>query len=278
MAQWSASGVAHGTKAAHRVHDAACACRVQVPPLAAGACRTLHMERIEAQGCQWLIAGLAVATAMRRQARQSSNRRGPQLRTALQATGSASGTQADSTSGTAQGSDELSPARAAIGKRLRDRLADGISAQESEVDAVPTDSQRWIQREEVDLNGIDPLNCIIGSFPVAAVSYGFWVLTGTFAQYFVENPVQTEFYPVERLSIALQTIAVGLSSLAAGIFGVTALGLFLLGCRILFGVATGELDPSKESATQFRRSTAERVADVLTKDPIDVAKEMRKRS
>jgi len=168
-------------------------------------------------------------------------------------------------------------ARAKLGRRLRDRLADGIAAQEREVEPVPTEEQKWIQREDVDLNGIDPLTCIVGAFPVAALSYGFWILTSTFAGYFVENPVQTEFYPVERLSIALQTVAVGLSSLAAGIFGVTALGLMLLGFRVLFGVLTGELDPNKESTTPMRRSTAERVADVLTKDPIDVAKEMSRR-
>jgi len=241
----------------------------------------MHAESVQKPGTQWAIASVAAALIGRRHVRHIiSTRRGFQLRssarTALSAT--ASGAQADSPSTDGERGDEISPARAAIGKRLRDRLADGIAAQESEVDAVPTDSQRWIQREDVDLNGIDPLTCITGAFPVAAVSYGFWVLTGTFAQYFVENPVKTEFYPVERLSIALQTIAVGLSSLAAGIFGVTALGLFLLGCRVLFGVATGELDPNKESSTQFRRSTAERVADVLTKDPIDVAKEMRKRT
>ena len=36
----------------------------------------------------------------------------------------------------------------------------------------------------------------------------------------------------------------GVSSLASGSFGVIGLGIFLLGLRVAYGVATGELDPT----------------------------------
>eukprot|EP00449_Zooxanthella_nutricula_P054339 CAMPEP_0198557506 /NCGR_PEP_ID=MMETSP1462-20131121/88767_1 /TAXON_ID=1333877 /ORGANISM="Brandtodinium nutriculum, Strain RCC3387" /LENGTH=77 /DNA_ID=CAMNT_0044288293 /DNA_START=1 /DNA_END=231 /DNA_ORIENTATION=+ len=75
--------------------------------------------------------------------------------------------------------------------------------------------------QEVDLNGVDPTTCILGSLPVAALSYSFWTFTGTAAQYFVSHPIETDFYPAQRLGAVFQTAMVGLLSLAAGIFGFT---------------------------------------------------------
>merc|ERR1712187_414682 len=100
------------------------------------------------------------------------------------------------------------------------------------------------------------------------MSYGFWVLTQSSAEWFLTHPIETEFYPVQRLGIAFQTAVVGLSSLAAGIFGFSALGILLLGLQVAVGVATGELDPNKKSDEQARQTTAERVRDFLTEDPV----------
>lgn len=135
---------------------------------------------------------------------------------------------------------------------------------------MPTDDQKRIVQTDVDLNGIDYSTAILGSFPTAALSYGAWIFTGKAAEYFVTHPVETEFYPVQRLAIAVQTVTVGLSSLAAGIFGCTALGLFFLGLRVAAGVASGELDPTAAQTVE-RTSTAERVRDFMTQDPVEVA-------
>lgn len=157
-----------------------------------------------------------------------------------------------------------------MGRRLRERLADSIAAQEAQVEAVPSDDQKRIVQQEVDLNGIDPIACVVGAAPTAALSYGFWTFTGSAAEWFVTHPIESDFYPVQRLGAAFQAAVVGLSSLAAGIFGFTALGIFLLGVRVALGVASGELDPSKQSAEPPRQTTAERVRDIFTKDPVEV--------
>jgi len=178
----------------------------------------------------------------------------------------------------AQGESKLEQQRAGLGRRLRERLADSIAMQEAQVQAVPTEDQKRIVRKEVDLNGIDPVTCLFGSIPVAGLSYGFWTLTGSAAEWFLAHPIETEFYPVQRLGVAFQTAVVGLSSLAAGIFGFTALGLFLLGLRVAFGAATGELDPTRESTEPQRQTTAEQVRDLFTKDPVEVVMAKRRRA
>lgn len=170
------------------------------------------------------------------------------------------------------------PPSSGLGRRLRDRLVDRIAAQEAEVEPVPREDQKRIVTQPQDLNGIDPVTCVLGSVPVAALSYGFWTLTGASAEWFVTHPIESEFYPVQRLGIAFQTAVVGLSSLAAGIFGFTALGIFLLGLRVFVGMAKGELDPNKASTGPQRQTTAEKVRDIMTKDPVEVVMAKRRQA
>jgi len=165
-----------------------------------------------------------------------------------------------------------------LSKRLRDRLADRIATQEAQVEPLPREDQKRIVTKAQDLNGIDPWTCVLGSVPVAGLSYGFWTLTGAAAEWFVTHPIESDFYPVQRLGIAFQTAVVGLSSLAAGIFGFTALGIFLLGLRVFVGIAKGELDPNKVTTTPQRQTTAEKVRDIMTKDPVEVVMAKRRQA
>lgn len=192
----------------------------------------------------------------------------------------ASAAAAEAAEGPDDGEDQAAKAPQAKGftrpSSLRERLQRDIDSQASGV-VVPRPDQKIIVQEEVDLNGIDWVTCILGSIPTFAISYGMWTFTGRSAEYFVEHPVDTDFYPAQRLGIVFQTAIVGLSSLAAGIFGFTALGIFLLGIRVAFGVFTGELDPNKQDTAAPRQSTAEKVRDILTRDPVDVVMENRRK-
>jgi len=167
--------------------------------------------------------------------------------------------------------EEFKTSGSALSRRLRARLVKEIAEQETQVQAVPTEDQKRIVPQDVDLNGIDPATCIFGSIPTAGLSYGFWTFTGKAAEWFVTHPMETDFYPAQRFQIVFQAAVVGLSSLATGIFGFTALGIFLLGLRVTAGAMTGELDPSKKTDTRTEKlSTAETVFGVLTKDPLEV--------
>eukprot|EP00435_Cladocopium_sp_Y103_P070422 s223_g35.t1 len=183
----------------------------------------------------------------------------------------------EETSETEDVEQELTRASVPLSQRLRERLATTIAEQEKQVEAVPTEAQKQIVQEEVDLNGVDPIACVLGAAPVAALSYGFWTFTQRAAEWFLSHPVETDFYPAQRLGLVFQAAVVGLSSLAAGIFGFTGLGILLLGIRVGFGVLTGELDPNDKSRATGKRSTAETVLDVFTKDPVQVVREEKER-
>ncbi|KAL3898053.1 MAG: hypothetical protein SGARI_006771 [Bacillariaceae sp.] len=122
-------------------------------------------------------------------------------------------------------------ARSAAGKKMG--LVDGFGR------ARKSDAEIKAAIEEArDLNGVNPIVAILGSFFAFAVAAGLWVATKELGGWFAMHPPQTEVYFVFR------NVVVGLISLASGFFGVTGLGIFLLGVRVAFGVATGELDPT----------------------------------
>ncbi|KAL3908585.1 MAG: hypothetical protein SGARI_002992 [Bacillariaceae sp.] len=107
-------------------------------------------------------------------------------------------------------------ARSAAGKKLG--LVDGFGRtrkSDEEIKAAIAEAR--------DLNGVNPVVAILGSFFAFAVAAVYFVL---------------------RTAQVFRNLVMGLISLASGFFGVTGLGIFLLGVRVAYGVVTGELDPT----------------------------------
>ena len=71
-----------------------------------------------------------------------------------------------------------------------------------------------------------------------------WTLTSFLGELFVIHPGQSDAYYIQRLASVFRNVVIGLFSLMSGFFGVTGLGVFLLGIRVGYGVLTGELDPT----------------------------------
>ena len=108
-----------------------------------------------------------------------------------------------------------------------------------------TEEERLAALEEArNLNGINPLICIGGAIFAGVVSAALWSATGYIGEVFATHPVETDFYTVQRLAGVFRNVVIGIVSLASGFFGVTGLGIFLLGIRVAYGVLTGELDPT----------------------------------
>jgi hypothetical protein len=108
-----------------------------------------------------------------------------------------------------------------------------------------TDEERKAAIAEArDLNGVNPIVAIVGSFFALAVAAILWITTNKLGGWFVTHPPDTEIYFVLRTAQVFRNVVMGLISLASGFFGVTGLGIFLLGVRVAYGVATGELDPT----------------------------------
>jgi hypothetical protein len=98
--------------------------------------------------------------------------------------------------------------------------------------------------EARDLNGVNPLVAIGGSFFAFAVAAVLWLSTNKLGVFFATHPPETDVYFVIRTAQVFRNVMMGLVSLASGFFGVTGLGIFLLGIRVAYGVAVGELDPT----------------------------------
>lgn len=109
-----------------------------------------------------------------------------------------------------------------------------------------TDLERQRSVDEArDLNGVNPLVCIGGAGFAWLCAGGLWWLTTFLGTLFALHPVDADsIYFVQRMASVFRNVAVGLSSLASGFFGVVGVGIFLLGVRVAYGVMMGELDPT----------------------------------
>ncbi|CAJ1962350.1 unnamed protein product [Cylindrotheca closterium] len=137
----------------------------------------------------------------------------------------------------AQEKEEKYGARSSIGKKLR--LVDGYGRprkSDAEIRAAIEAAR--------DLNGVNPAVALTGSFFALGVAAALWYATGKLAAFFTFHPVTTDIYFVQRSAQVVRNVSMGLVSLASGFFGVTGLGIFLLGIRVAYGVITGELDPT----------------------------------
>jgi Protein of unknown function (DUF3082) len=108
-----------------------------------------------------------------------------------------------------------------------------------------TDEERQASIEEArNLNGINPVVAIAGSLFALGVAAALWTVTNAVAESFATHPVQSDLYVVQRAASVFRNVVMGLFALASGFFGVTGVGIMLLGVRVAIGVAKGELDPT----------------------------------
>jgi hypothetical protein len=96
-----------------------------------------------------------------------------------------------------------------------------------------------------DLNGVNPTVTILASFFAFGMAIGLWGTTQYLAGLFMTHPVPADApYAFTRAASVFRNAVMGLISLASGFSLVSGLGVFLLGCRVAYGVFTGELDPT----------------------------------
>ncbi|KAG5190635.1 hypothetical protein JKP88DRAFT_232049 [Tribonema minus] len=145
----------------------------------------------------------------------------------------------------------------AVTQSVNARLLEEINSSMPKYRVLEGATRLSVEREEVDLNGVQPLMAFLGSVGAGAMSAGAWRLTNVLAGIYLvqsEKFANSDILAVQRLTGLMKQVIVGLGTLATGVFGVTALGMALLGGRVLMGVVSGELDPSKvdEKASSSR--------------------------
>ena len=147
--------------------------------------------------------------------------------------------------------------RTNVNARLLNEIAEIEQARPMRESDLPEDVVAPILGYKEDLDGVNPFFALFGAACVWAASFGMWSLTQYLAVFFGTHPLAEDtFYAIQRIALIVRTMVVAGAALGAGIFGLTGLGLFLMGGRVAVGVATGELDMSKRSDTavdkQFR--------------------------
>ncbi|WP_017297775.1 DUF3082 domain-containing protein [Nodosilinea nodulosa] len=83
------------------------------------------------------------------------------------------------------------------------------------------------------------LQCFSGSFVAGTMALLAYRLMLSIAANFAAHPIVTDNQATANISAAVRTLVVGMAALAAGVFGLAALGIFLLGLQLLFQRLTG---------------------------------------
>lgn len=92
-----------------------------------------------------------------------------------------------------------------------------------------------------------PVRCIGGSIVAGAIAVVLYRLTSAIAIAFATKPLQTDNFTTQRISAAVRTLIIGLSSLGTGIFALAAFGLFALGIQLLIQRPKEQATPPADS-------------------------------
>lgn len=80
---------------------------------------------------------------------------------------------------------------------------------------------------------VTPLRCLIGAILAGGLSYLLYLMTSAIALSFATHKIQSTSLVVQRVSAAVRTLVVGMSTLGTGVFGLAAIGLFALAIQLV---------------------------------------------
>ena len=85
-----------------------------------------------------------------------------------------------------------------------------------------------------------PLSCFSGSAMAGVLGILCYRMMVAIATSFAAKPVVSDNTVVVNISVAVRTLVTGIVALGAGVFGITAVGLFLLGIQLTIKKLTGQ--------------------------------------
>jgi len=78
-----------------------------------------------------------------------------------------------------------------------------------------------------------PLKCFVGSVLAGVFAYAAYLMTSAIAQSFATHKIASTSLAVQRISSAVRTLVIGMTTLGAGVFGLAAIGLLGLAIQLL---------------------------------------------
>ncbi|MBM0742126.1 DUF3082 domain-containing protein [Phormidium sp. CLA17] len=86
---------------------------------------------------------------------------------------------------------------------------------------------------EVTTKPLTPQSCALGSVISGVMAFGMYRMSGAIALSFAAHKIQSDNFIVQRISAAVRTLVIGMTTLGMGVFGVAALGLFALAIQLI---------------------------------------------
>ncbi|KAH8064034.1 alpha-ketoglutarate-dependent dioxygenase alkB-like protein [Aureococcus anophagefferens] len=111
---------------------------------------------------------------------------------------------------------------------------DGAAAAADESPAAPTGAARMNtveEREDVDVSDVSPVRAVLSGVAALGAAYVFWLGVGFTSDAFDAKPLESEFYPIMRISMIMRTVVLGAGTLLTGITGFAGVGLIAPGPR-----------------------------------------------
>lgn len=80
---------------------------------------------------------------------------------------------------------------------------------------------------------LTPQRCLVGSAIASVLAYAAYLMTTAIAQTFAVHKVHSTSLVVQRLSAAVRTLVIGMTTMGMGIFGLAAIGLLALAIQLI---------------------------------------------
>lgn len=75
--------------------------------------------------------------------------------------------------------------------------------------------------------------CLSGSIIAGIMAFGMYKMTHAIALSFAAHKIQSDNLIVQRISAAVRTLVIGMTTLGMGVSGIAALGLFALSIQLI---------------------------------------------
>jgi hypothetical protein len=97
-------------------------------------------------------------------------------------------------------------------------------------------------KQILDISTVDPAQAFLGSAGSFVMFAIIWSMTSYVMKYFElhPDPLNSEWYVVQRVSAVIRTVLLTTFALGSGLTGITSLGLFALGVRVIQKRITGK--------------------------------------
>ncbi|MBF2029327.1 MAG: DUF3082 domain-containing protein [Oscillatoriales cyanobacterium C42_A2020_001] len=95
---------------------------------------------------------------------------------------------------------------------------------------------------------LTPLRCLIGSGLAGVLAYAMYLMTHAIAQSFAVHKIHSTSLIVQRISSAVRTLVVGMTTLGIGVFGLAAIGLLALAIQLIIQRAKHPASSSDQKA------------------------------